>query len=50
MHTKEDLKRFQSETLEQKEDRSLAKIAEWYSAWGGQVFVAFSGGKDFIKY
>jgi 3'-phosphoadenosine 5'-phosphosulfate sulfotransferase (PAPS reductase)/FAD synthetase len=44
--TKADLKAFQSETLPQKEQRSLAKIAEWFSYWQNMVFIAFSGGKD----
>lgn len=44
--TKEDLRRFQAESLEQKRQRSLAKISEWYSYWEYAVFVAFSGGKD----
>ena len=44
--TKEDLKRFQAEGLAEKEQRSLAKIAEWFSYWNNEVFVAFSGGKD----
>lgn len=44
--TKEDLKRFQAESLAEKEQRSLAKIAEWFSYWNNEVFVAFSGGKD----
>lgn len=44
--TKDDLKRFQSESLDQKEQRSLAKIAEWFSYWNNAVYVAFSGGKD----
>lgn len=44
--TREDLKRFQSESLSQKEQRSLAKISEWFSYWNNEVYVAFSGGKD----
>jgi 3'-phosphoadenosine 5'-phosphosulfate sulfotransferase (PAPS reductase)/FAD synthetase len=44
--TKDDLKRFQSETLDEKFQRSLAKIAEWYSRWNYEVYVAYSGGKD----
>lgn len=44
--TKEDLKIFQSEPLHDKEQRTLSKIAEWFSRWKGEVFVAFSGGKD----
>lgn len=44
--TKEDLKRFQSEPLEYKIQRSFAKIGEWYSRQKGQCYVSFSGGKD----
>ena len=44
--TREDLKRFQAENLDDKFQRSLAKISEWYSYWNNEVYVAFSGGKD----
>lgn len=44
--TKEDLKRFQAESLEQKFQRTLAKVSEWYTRWDNQVYVSFSGGKD----
>lgn len=44
--TKDDLKQFQAESLSDKEQRSLAKISEWYSYWNNEVYVAFSGGKD----
>lgn len=44
--TKEDLKRFQAESLADKFQRSFAKISEWYSRWGNEVYVSFSGGKD----
>lgn len=44
--TKADLKQFQAESLDEKEQRSLSKIAEWFSYWGNLVYVAFSGGKD----
>ena len=44
--TKEDLIRFQSESLPDKEQRSISKIAEWFSFWNNAVYVAFSGGKD----
>lgn len=44
--TKEDLKVFQAESLSDKKQRSLAKIAEWYSYWNNEVYVSFSGGKD----
>ena len=44
--TREDLARFQAEPLDGKFQRSLAKVAEWYSYWNDAVYVAFSGGKD----
>lgn len=44
--TKDDLKRFQAESLGDKEQRSIAKISEWFSYWNNAVYVAFSGGKD----
>lgn len=44
--TKEDLKRFQAESLYDKMQRSLAKISEWFTYWDNEVYVAFSGGKD----
>ena len=44
--TKEDLKRFQAESLDQKFQRTLAKIGEWFSRWNNEVYVSFSGGKD----
>lgn len=44
--TKDDLKRFQSESLDDKIQRTLAKVGEWYSRWNNEVYVSFSGGKD----
>ena len=44
--TKEDLKRFQAESLADKFQRTLAKVSEWYSQWNNAVYVSFSGGKD----
>jgi 3'-phosphoadenosine 5'-phosphosulfate sulfotransferase (PAPS reductase)/FAD synthetase len=44
--TKDDLKRFQAQSLDEKFQRSLAKIAEWFSRWNNEVYVSFSGGKD----
>jgi 3'-phosphoadenosine 5'-phosphosulfate sulfotransferase (PAPS reductase)/FAD synthetase len=44
--TKDDLKRFQAESLHQKFQRSLAKVAEWFARWNNEVYVSFSGGKD----
>lgn len=44
--TKQDLMRFQAESLYDKEQRSLAKVSQWYNYWHDEVYVAFSGGKD----
>ena len=44
--TKEDLKRFQAESLDDKFQRTLSKVSEWYCRWNNEVYVAFSGGKD----
>ena len=44
--TKEDLARFQAESLDDKFQRSLAKVSEWYMRWNNEVYVSFSGGKD----
>ena len=44
--TKEDLKRFQAESLNAKFHRTLANVSEWYSWWNYEVYVSFSGGKD----
>lgn len=44
--TKADLQAFQAEPLEDKIQRTLAKVSEWYSYWEGEVYVSFSGGKD----
>lgn len=46
MFTRKDLQKFQKETLNQKWQRTLAKVAEWYLHWNGNVYVAFSGGLD----
>lgn len=42
----EQLKYLQSLPLEEKIQKSMARIIEWYENWGGQVYVSFSGGKD----
>ena len=44
--TKEDLKRFQAESLDDKYQRTLAKVSEWFARWNDEVYVSFSGGKD----
>ena len=45
-YTKEDLKRLQSLTLEEKIALSKLRITEWYEHWQGKVCVSYSGGKD----
>lgn len=44
--TKEDLKRFQAESLDDKFQRTFANVSEWFSRWNNEVYVSFSGGKD----
>lgn len=44
--TKEDLARFQAESLDDKFQRTLAKVGEWYMRLDNKVYVSFSGGKD----
>ena len=44
--TATDLKSMQSEPLEWKIQTTIAKIMEYYNHFDGQVYVAFSGGKD----
>ena len=40
------LKRLQSLSLQEKIKESIDRIKEWYEAWDGMVYGAFSGGKD----
>ena len=42
----EAAKELLAQPLEDKILRSYSKIEEWYTAWGGQCYVSFSGGKD----
>lgn len=44
--TKEDLRIFQAESLDDKFQRTFAKVSEWYSHWDNEVYLSFSGGKD----
>ena len=44
--TKEAAKSLLALDLEDKVITSYEKLDEWYTAWGGQCYVAFSGGKD----
>lgn len=45
-HTREQLKKLQSLSLEQKIQATKVRIGEWYQHYGGKVYVSFSGGKD----
>lgn len=40
------LKQKQAMSLDEKEKATALKIIQWYKHWNGQVYVAFSGGKD----
>ena len=44
--TKQDLVYLQSMPLDIKVKMSYDRIRSWYQYWGGNVYVAFSGGKD----
>ena len=44
--TKEAAKSLLALDLEDKVITSYEKLDEWYTAWGGQCYVSFSGGKD----
>lgn len=46
VHTREQLKKLQSLTLEQKIQATKVRIGEWYQYYNGKVYVSFSGGKD----
>lgn len=43
---KTELIELQKLPLERKIGISQARIAEWYNYWQGEVYIAFSGGKD----
>ena len=45
-HEKWELRQMQSLPLEAKIIKSQQRIREWYEHWDGNVYVAFSGGKD----
>lgn len=45
-YTAEDLKQLQTLPLEAKIRWAEKRIQWWYQAWQGEVYVAFSGGKD----
>jgi 3'-phosphoadenosine 5'-phosphosulfate sulfotransferase (PAPS reductase)/FAD synthetase len=44
--TQEELTYRQSLLLQDKIDMTCEKIESWYDHWNGQIYVAFSGGKD----
>ena len=44
--TKEAAKKLMALDLTAKELTTYEKLDEWYTAWGGQCYVSFSGGKD----
>ena len=44
--TNEAAKKLLSLDLDDKVITSVEKLDEWYTAWGGQCYVSFSGGKD----
>ena len=44
--TSEAAKKLLSLDLDDKVITSVEKLDEWYTAWGGQCYVSFSGGKD----
>lgn len=46
MATIEDLRALQAQPLEDKVQRTLGLISEWYAHWENQCYVSFSGGKD----
>lgn len=46
MATREDLRKLQAQSLDDKVQRTLGLISEWYAHWDNQCYVSFSGGKD----
>lgn len=46
MATREDLRKLQAQSLDDKVQRTLGLISEWYEHWDNQCYVSFSGGKD----
>lgn len=45
-YTNEDLLKMQSWPIERKIQVTQLRIMEWYERWNGNVYIAFSGGKD----
>lgn len=46
IHDNQRLKELQALPLDRKIGITSARIIEWYTHWDGQVYIAFSGGKD----
>lgn len=44
--TQEAAKKLMALDVQDKEVLTYEKLDEWYTAWGGQCYVSFSGGKD----
>lgn len=44
--TNEAAKKLMALDVQDKEILTYEKLGEWYTAWGGQCYVSFSGGKD----
>ncbi len=44
--TSEAAKKLMALDVQDKEILTYEKLDEWYTAWGGQCYVSFSGGKD----
>lgn len=44
--TKEAARKLMALDVQDKEMLTYEKLDEWYTAWGGQCYVSFSGGKD----
>lgn len=44
--TNEAAKKLMALDVQDKEILTYEKLDEWYTAWGGQCYVSFSGGKD----
>lgn len=44
--TNEAAKKLMALDVQEKEILTYEKLDEWYTAWGGQCYVSFSGGKD----
>lgn len=45
-HTHAALKQYQALDLDSKIAMTKARVRQWYEHWDGEVYVAFSGGKD----